>query len=215
MKPDRYGAIRNGEGPGISKVTLPLGTIVIRKANKGGKKVRMIKIRMDGPTGLRFVNYSRWWWEKNRGPIPPGKLVLHKDGRSLNDRPGNLVLGGPADKLKIVHADPEWSRAQHERCGRATGEWNRFHGKLNRLGHILKLYWYPILDSAGIIFNVPFRKRKPLLAWFGIDVSAYPMNGSARKFLEKLDASTIRPVRGLDLESPVLETYLRIGKSVV
>lgn len=36
------------------------------------------------------------------------------------------------------------------------------------------------------------------------------MNGSARKFLEKLDPSAIRPVKGADLSSAVLETYLRI-----
>lgn len=105
MKLDRYGAIRNGEGKGIPKVTLPLGTIVIRKANKGGGKVRMIKIRMDGPTGLRWINYARWWWEENRGLVPPGKLVLHADGRTLNDKPENLVLGGPADKVLLAHRD--------------------------------------------------------------------------------------------------------------
>lgn len=210
MKADRYGAVRNGQGKGIHKVTLPLGTITIRKGNKGGSKVRMIKIRMDGPTGLRWINYARWWWEKNRGPVPPGKLVLHEDGRSLNDRPENLVLGGPADKVLLAHRDPEWSRRQHERAAAACGEWNRFTGKLNRLKKIMAGYWYPVLDSEGVILNVPFRKRKPLLAWFGIDVSVYPTNGHARKFLEKLDSSAIRPVKGCDLGNGLLGTYVRI-----
>jgi hypothetical protein len=205
---DRYGAVRNGQGKGISKATLPLLAVVIRKHN--GVRSRFIKIRMDGPTGLRWIQYARWWWEENVGAVPPGKMVLHLNGRSMDDRPKNLGLGGPADKVLIAHRDPEWSRRQHETAAAACGEFNRFNGKLNRLRNILKLYWYPVLDSEGIVFGVPFRRRKTLLAWFGVDVSAYPSNGQAKKLIEKLGQSTIRPVRGVDLESGMLGTYPRI-----
>lgn len=206
---DRYGAIRNGQGKGISKVTLPLGTVVIRKHN--GVRSRFIKTRMDGPTGTRFIQYARWWWEENMGAVPAGKMVLHLNGRSLDDRPGNLGLGGPADKVLIAHRDPEWSRRQHETAAAACGEFNRFSGKLNRLRNVLKRYWYPVLDSEGIVFNVPFRRRKTLLAWFGVDVSAYPVNGQAKRLIEKLDQSMIRPVRGVDLgRGGMVGTYPRI-----
>lgn len=208
LKVDRFGAVRYGEGKGIIKRALPVGTITVRKSQ--GQKCRFIKVRMDGPPRERWKEYARWWWEKNRGPVPPGKCVLHYDGRIMNDRPGNLILGTHADRVVLAHRrDPEWSKEQHKRCRAATAEHNRFAGRLNRLKHVLLDYWYPVLDSEGIILNVPFRRRLPTLRWFGMDTSGYPKNGRARKFFEKLD-SPIRLVRGRDLEKGILATYLRI-----
>jgi len=74
-----------------SKEKLPVGTVRIRKHSKR-VRARMIKIRDDGPKGRRWITWARWWWLNNRGPIPPGMRVTHRDGDSLNDDPDNLVL---------------------------------------------------------------------------------------------------------------------------
>lgn len=199
---DPFGAIRNGEGKGISKVELPLGTVVIRK--KHDRACRFVKIRMTGPTGLRWKQFARWWWEKNNGAVPAGQLVLHRDGDEMNDAPGNLILGTPGMKLKLVHErDPQWSREQHERAAAGCAERNRRIGRINRSKNFLKNHWYPVVDDLGVILNVPFRKRKRMLSCFGVDVSRYPMNGRGKHpgsmVQRALRSCRVRPVRSEEL----------------
>jgi HNH endonuclease len=210
---DPWGAIRNGEGKGINKTTLPLGAVVIRKHN--GHESRFIKIRMDGESGRRWMPYAKWWWEKNRGPLPPGHLVLHKDGDPLNDDPKNLVAGSPGLKLVFAHQrDPAWSRAQHERAAAGCAEWNRQNGRANRDRNFIKNYWYPVVDNLGVILNVPFRKQKRLLACFGVDVSRYPANGRGKKagsaMQRVLRSSPVRPVPARELGLRRFATYCLI-----
>ena len=50
----------------------------------------MVVIRPDGSKST--TSYARWWWLQNRGPIPPGWEVHHKDGDQSNDDPDNYVL---------------------------------------------------------------------------------------------------------------------------
>jgi len=209
---DPYGAIRNGHGPGVRKVSLPLGTVVIRAERVNGRTLecRYVKIKMEGPTGLRWMLYARWWWERNRGPVPRGQLVLHLDGDTMNDAPENLALGTPGDKAVLPHIrDEAWARAQYDRASQASQEVTRFRGKLHRLDFVHPTYWYPALDEVGVVFNIPFRRRKPLLEAFGIDTREYPPNGAARAILAKLDPNVTRPVRGRDLKSGILSTYIR------
>jgi len=208
---DPYGAIRNGEGKGIPKVELPLGTIVIRKSNHRNL-VRYVKVRMDGPTGLRFMQYSRWWWEKNRGPVPKGKLVLHADGDELNDDPKNLILGTPGMKLVIAHKkDPKWSKDQHRRAADGTAKSNRDRGRINRAANFLKTCWYPVVEEMGVIFNIPFRKRKWLLGSFGVDVSKYPANGAGKKpdsvIQRTLRFAKVKPIKSAELALRRYSTY--------
>lgn len=217
MSVDRFGAVRNGQGPGILKRALPLGAITLRSDRVNGRRqlVRYVKVRMDGPPASRWMLYARWWWERNKGPVPAGKLVLHMNGKELDDRPENLALGTPGDKVALAHMrDPEWSKEQHRRCGAATAEHNRFAGKLHRLRYVLPGYWYPVWDREGVIFNSPFRRRTGLLRFFFVDCSEYPMNGRARKFMEQIQAA-IRPVRGRDLDAGILQTYLRVDPEFV
>lgn len=208
---DLYGAIHNGQGKGILKRALPLGTVVLRKSgNVGGGMVRMIKVKMDGPPALRWISYARWWWEKNKGPVPPGKLVIHVDGDELNDEPSNLELGTPGTKLVLAHArDPKWSKEQHKRAAAGCAEFNRKNGRINRAENFLRTYWYPVVDEVSVILNVPFRKRKRVLACFGVDVSKYPANGLGRKPASEVQraikASRVRPARGVEL--PMLRKY--------
>lgn len=213
MALDPYGAIQNGQGKGIPKATLPLGTIVIRKHN--GALGRFVKIRMNGLAGRRWMHYARWWWEKNRGPVPPGKIVLHMDGDQLNDDPKNFVVGTPGTKLVLVHKrDPEWSRWQHRRAARKCAEFNRDRGRINRANNFLKHWWYPVVDEMSVILNVPFRKRKRLLAGFGVDVSVYPMNGHGKKsssiVQRALSSCHVRPTKSADLSFRRYSTYCLI-----
>lgn len=207
---DKFGAIRNGEGKGISKVELPLGAIVVRMKN--GVRARFVKIRMDGRSGRRWVQYGKWWWEKNKGPVPKGTLVLHADGDTMNDDPGNFLLGTPGTKLVLAHKRSEkWSRDQHARAAAACGDWNRKNGRINRAKNFLKDYWYPTVESMGVILNVPFRKRKRLLASFGSDVSRYPIGGAGKKPTSEVQKvlrfSRVKPVKSADLELRRFSTY--------
>jgi hypothetical protein len=56
--------------------TDPIGTIRIRGHN--GNQVRFIKVRDFGPIGRRWIQFARWWWEQNRGPVPAGKRVVER-----------------------------------------------------------------------------------------------------------------------------------------
>lgn len=210
---DPFGAIRNGEGKGICKTTLPLGTVVIRK--KHGRQCRFVKIRMDGEPGRRWKPFARWWWEKNKGSIPKGQLVLHKDGDELNDDPKNLVLGTPGMKLVFAHRrDPQWSKEQHGRAAAGCAERNRRIGRINRARNFLKNYWYPVVDDLGVILNVPFRKRKRLLGCFGVDVSRYPANGLGKhahsQVQRALRSVRIRPVKSVHLTERAYSTHCLI-----
>lgn len=207
---DAWGAVRNGNTKGVLKRAVPLETVTIREHN--GRRVRFIKVRMGGPASGRWIQYARWWWEKNKGPVPTGKLVTHKDGDSLNDDSRNFMVVTPGDKINLAHErDPQWSKEQHRRAAAACGERNRKVGRINRARNFLKTYWYPVIDSLGVILNVPFRKQKRLLACFGADVSKYPGNGKGKKSTSQvqraLKASSVRPVKSVDLSLRRYSTY--------
>ena len=221
MVKDPFGAVRIAATRHCRKDPMPVGTVVIRQdkiVHQRGKprKIlsRYVKARMDGPPWKRWILYSRWWWEKNRGPVPPGKLVLHKDGNLLNDAPGNLMLGTPGTKLALAHENKEWSRRQHARAAAACGERNRLVARIRRMQKPLKSCWYPVLDNLGVILLVPFRKRKQLLAWFGGDVSCISRNGRGRKIHALEDRMAIRAVHGCDLRTGILSTYAMIDPEI-
>lgn len=204
---DPHGAVRMAASRRCRKDPMPLGTVVIRgDYNPPGHRryTRYIKVKMSGPPQKRWMQYSRWWWEKNRGPIPKGQLVLHKDGLTLNDDPSNLVLGGPGMKLVLAHRrDKTWSKDQHARAAFGCAEFNRRNGMSNRSRNFLKTYWYPVVEPLGVILNVPFRKRKRILACFGVDVSRYPKSGLGKKpdsaVQKAIAASPVKPVKGIEL----------------
>jgi hypothetical protein len=210
---DAFGSIRTGQGKGILKRALPIGTTVIRKHNN--VEARFIKVSLTGLPQRRWMNYARWWWEKNRGPVPPGQLVIHIDGNSLNDDPKNYMVGTPGMKLALAHRrDPQWSKDQHKRAAAGLAEVNRKRGRINRAQNFLKTYWYPVVDDLGVILNVPFRKRKRVLACFGVDVSRYPRNGRGKKVTSEvqraLKATRIRPVKSEELPLRRYGTYCLI-----
>lgn len=209
---DPYGAVRIAATRHCRKDRMPIGTVVIRRDTDPGGRVRasrLVKIKEGGPPGRRWISYARWWWEKNRGPIPARMLVLHKDGDMLNDDPSNFILGTPGMKFIIAHKqDPAWSKDQHLRAAAGCAALNRRRGRLNRLKNFLKHYWYPVVESLSVILNIPFRRRKMLLGGFGVDVSRYPANGRGKNMgsvvQQALRSCSVKPVRGLEL---VLRRY--------
>lgn len=214
MLKDPYGAVRIAVGRRCRKDPMPVGTVVIRSdTSPTGRRIctRYVKVKDDGPPGRRWINYARWWWLTNKGPIPAGKLVLHKDGDVLNDDPSNFVLGGPAEKLLIAHSDKKWSREQHARAASACAESNRRRGRAFRAKRFVKHTWYPVVDEMGVILNLPFRKRKRVLASFGIDVSRYPANGHGKKsgseVQRALRSCRVRPEKSSELASRRYSTY--------
>lgn len=209
-------ALHTSRGQRCRKDPLPIGTVVIRSKTKDDRRkrslqTRFIKVRDDGPMQLRWVAYAKWWWEQNRGQVPKGQMVLHADMDTLNDDPSNLLLGDATMKMKLCHQlDPEMSRENRKACREAASDWNRLNGKLHRLREILKDHHYPVLDSVGIIFNVPFRRRSDLLRWFGADTTLVPKNWRGAKVRAVIESIEVRPVQGFDLGTGILPSYARV-----
>jgi hypothetical protein len=82
------------------------GDVRIRRDKpRGPKSVRLrrrfIKVRSDGPPAYRWVPLARHLWQEAHGPIPPGMLVVYKNGRTLDDRLENYRLVNRADHLAL------------------------------------------------------------------------------------------------------------------
>jgi hypothetical protein len=211
---DQYGAVRNGNK--TIKRSQPIGTITVRKRKPGSNPrpyyARYIKVKLDGPCAKRWMLYARWWWEKNRGPVPPDHIVYHEDGNELNDDPKNLVLGTRGEKFVAAHKrDPKMSRENRQVIGKKLSDYNRMQGRINRATSFVKGYWYPVVDEMSVILNVPFRRRKRLLACFGVDVSQYPANGTGKhgysEVQRALEASKVKTVRSHDLTQRQYMSY--------
>ncbi|MDB5297795.1 MAG: hypothetical protein JWO31_3778 [Phycisphaerales bacterium] len=151
-----------------SRAEAPLESVRERDAGNG-QLVRMVKVRMDGPTGLRWVPFAKWWWERNRGPVPPGKRVCHADGNLMNDDPDNLVLLTPGEVFQLYHRlDPEMSRRNHAACGRSAAARNVAAGVARRATTWLPWSWYAVDFAGREIHNAPRRKRWMVYADHGL-----------------------------------------------
>lgn len=71
----------------------PQGKKVIRK-NSDGRKYYWIKWQG------RFVQYHRYVWQQNFGPIPSGHKIFFKDGNPMNCSPGNLFCSMKPHRYK-------------------------------------------------------------------------------------------------------------------
>ena len=211
---DSFGAVRNGNNR--LKRSQPIGTITIRKRKQGNKTrthwSRFIKVQLDGRPADRWVLFARWWWEKNRGRIPPKHVIYHKDGDEMNDLPNNLAVGTFGEKFVAAHArDPEMSRDNRQVISKKLAEYNRMQGRINRMQNFVKGYWYPVVDEMSVILNVPFRRRKRLLACFGVDVSLYPANGTGThagsEVQRALATARVSTVRSQDLAQRKYMSY--------
>lgn len=135
----------------------PLGTIRIRRHN--GLRARFIKVRDSGPPRTHWKMYAAWVWEERHGPIPLGKRVIHKDGDTLNDDPGNLAAV-TADEVFAYAArrDPTMLERNRRNQPAGTAAWNRQRAQLRRSLEILASRWYPVDPQRKVIINRPCKK---------------------------------------------------------
>lgn len=196
-----------------SREKRPVGTILVRRQHDNGRDVeeRWIKVRDDGPSDKRWVPYARWWWEKNRGPVPPGKGVIHVNGNRMDDSPENLCVGGPGDRIRLAHLrDPKMSARNRKSCRAGTAEYNRKNGVMSRFRSMIEKYWYPVLERDRVILNCPFRRRSKLLAHFGADVSKIPKSGLGPEVDRAIEQAGVLPLQGLELKGKGYSDFLRI-----
>ncbi len=159
--------------------SLPLGTIRERQTGERGARVRVVKVALTGPIQDRWMHFARWWWLKNRGPIPEGKLVYHVDGNTLNDDPSNLAIGTNTDVVRAAHrSDPRMSAKNRAAMSEGCREHNRLRGRIARATRWLSWRWYPVDHEAKIIHNKPRRGRHEIWPAMGFEVP-YACNGGS------------------------------------
>ncbi len=191
----------------------PVGAIVIRRQFANGRDVeeRWIKVSDTGPQVKRWKLYARWWWEQNRGPVPPGKSVYHVNGKSLDDRPENLAVGGPGDRIRAAHLNnPEMSKRNSRTVHEGCAAWNRRQGLEFRFKNIVKSSWYPAIERLKVVINVPFRKRTNLFRAFGYDASRIPLSGHGPEVDRLIEESGILPVSSVQLHSEPFSSFARV-----
>lgn len=190
-----------------------IGDIVTRRKIMNGRECtcRYIKVADKGGPNKMWKAYARWWWEQNRGPVPKGMGVIHKNGDQMDDRPDNLMIGGPADRIRLAHLnDPEMSKRNMKSVHEGCAAWNRKQAKLYRFQNVIKSSWYPVLEGSRIILNVPFRKRLALLRSFGADVSRIPLCGHGPEVVRAIERAGVTPVPAVDLLKTPYSTYTRV-----
>lgn len=185
----------------------PLGTIALRKT-KGRDGIRVIKVTYRGPAQNHWKPLARHWWEKNKGPVPPGMRVVHLNGDTLDDRPENygLMTGGHVALLyrrtrKGVQEKMEKRRAV------ATAEANRLRSLVNRATSWLPTRWYPVDRARRIIFNHPRRQRHQVLQLCGIAIDAQNWRWARRLMRES--ECPFEAIRGSSLSSPEFSSFIK------
>lgn len=87
-----------------SDKSLPLGSVTIRH-DANGKPRAWVK------TDTGWLPRSQVVFQAKNGPIPVGHIVHHRDGDSLNDRPGNLVALTPRQHIQEHRGDLQAAKA--------------------------------------------------------------------------------------------------------
>jgi len=94
-----------------------IGTIKLRtRHSRNGICRAWMKVEEPNKWRLRSVVI----WESANGPMPNGMLIHHKDGDTLNDSLGNLVLLSKAEHLAVhrlkwaVRATASWVAARRK-----------------------------------------------------------------------------------------------------
>jgi hypothetical protein len=162
----------------------PVGTVRVRKLTRG--RARWIKVRMDGPPAKRWKLYATWLWEKHRGPVPRGKNVLHRDGDTLNDDLGNLILGGHADRAFLFQSRSEanFKRAMRA-CHAGAAKHNRERAAARDLaGELREGKWYAVdHDARTITGPLAHRSIRDAYAALGVPPPAAATSSSPRPWI--------------------------------
>lgn len=166
------------------RTELPVGAIRVRKHSKR-QSARMIKVRLDGPPGRRWMTLARAWWLENRGPIPGGMRVVHGDGDPLNDDPANYVLATAGDVAFMAREwDPELDERNSKAVSIATVRCNQERSMVRRALEYLPSHWYAVDMDHREVINQPFRSRSKLYRELtGADVENRNGRGLAGRWL--------------------------------
>lgn len=106
----------------------PVGTIEIRGHKKRGYQSRWIKVSGLRQGSHRWIEYSKYIWMQNNGPIPEGMIIAHADGDTLNDSPDNLILITRAEHLRRIK-DRGGSDLQKKKSKSMKAAWARRRAK--------------------------------------------------------------------------------------
>lgn len=69
------------------------------------RRCRYIKVEagQDRARRGKWISLAQYLWEKVHGrPVPPGYIVAHADGKTMNDDPSNLVLRSRAEQARLA-----------------------------------------------------------------------------------------------------------------
>jgi hypothetical protein len=168
----------------------PVGAVIIKRDSRG-QRFRIIKLTHHGPYHRRWRAWARWWWEKNRGPVPAGKRVAHLDGNRLNDAPENLGLLTRGELLQAIHrARPAMSARNRVKVGRAVAATNRARAELRKLRGWLVSRWYLVDPRRGVVLNRPRRMLWELCQDAGIATERRDRS-AARRAIERTGLAAV------------------------
>lgn len=78
--------------------TLHDGAITIRRdhpKDRKGRPYKWIRVALG-----KWIHYHRYLWVKKNGPVPPGHMVVFKDGDTMNTKMSNLKLISMAENAR-------------------------------------------------------------------------------------------------------------------
>lgn len=100
-----------------------------------GPPRRWIKVRDDGQRSKRWMPYARHVWESFHGSVPPGFLVVHADGDTMNDDPKNLLLVDRRTNLnRLRYMQPEAIERAKKNAGITNAQRHRLRRELRQAG---------------------------------------------------------------------------------
>lgn len=161
-----------------------IGTI--RVVNRG-RPIRLIRCLTAAGDPV-WKTYARHVFETHHGPIPCGKRVLHEDGDSLNDAPGNLILGDAADSLFLALEDPRVDARRRRRAATSIARCKAEISDLRRAFSIIPWLWYLTIPARQFVYPVPFGTAAELLEAWRISCP--------HRSLQHLRRRGVSPVRG-------------------
>lgn len=85
--------------------------------------------------GGRWMMATRFVWELERGPLPPGQMICHRCDRPLCVRPNHLFAGSALDNVRDMQSK---GRAPYSRPGESNG-----NAVLSdaQVAELRRLYW--------------------------------------------------------------------------
>ena len=86
----------------LSRKRSPLGTVRTHKTGSAKTPQLFIKVPSNNCSGEKWIRFSRHWWLENRGEIPPGMGIYHRDGNLMNNDPENLAIGTASEIGKSI-----------------------------------------------------------------------------------------------------------------